>query len=79
MASLEDYDEFGNYIGADLDSDEEEIQQGDYGREAPESAARPLEGFEDEPMAGVEEGALMRIDGACSLVHIRARRNGAII
>ena len=24
MASLEDYDEFGNYIGADLESDEDE-------------------------------------------------------
>ena len=23
MASLEDYDEFGNYIGADLDSDDD--------------------------------------------------------
>ena len=29
MASFEDYDEFGNYIGGDLESDEEEeeIQQ----------------------------------------------------
>lgn len=31
MASLEDYDEFGNYIGADLDSDDEDqIPQDDY-------------------------------------------------
>ena len=31
MASFEDYDEFGNYIGADLDSDEEDgpLQQQD--------------------------------------------------
>jgi len=35
MASFEDYDEFGNYIGADLDSDDEdEIQQTDFGRSA---------------------------------------------
>ena len=66
MASLEDYDEFGNYIGADLDSDDEEdMQQTGYGREASEPTAQPLEGFEDEPMAGVEEGALMQIDGTC--------------
>lgn len=64
MASFEDYDEFGNYIGADLESDEEEMQQEPYGREASAPAAQPLEGFEDEPMTGVEEGALMQIDGA---------------
>lgn len=64
MASFEDYDEFGNYIGADLESDEEEMQQEPYGHEASAPAAQPLEGFEDEPMTGVEEGALMQIDGA---------------
>ena len=64
MASFEDYDEFGNYIGADLESDEEEMQQEPYRREASAPAAQPLEGFEDEPMTGVEEGALMQIDGA---------------
>ncbi|KAF7794353.1 hypothetical protein EIP86_005487 [Pleurotus ostreatoroseus] len=62
MASFEDYDEFGNYIGADLESDEEEMQQEPYGREASAPTAQPLEGFEDEPMTGVEEGALMQID-----------------
>lgn len=32
MASLEDNDEFGNYIGADVDSDDEEdVQQETYG------------------------------------------------
>ncbi|CCM03669.1 uncharacterized protein FIBRA_05813 [Fibroporia radiculosa] len=61
MASFEDYDEFGNYIGADLDSDDEEdvphhefIQQ--------QAQAQPLEGFDDEPMQTNEETALMEID-----------------
>jgi U5 small nuclear ribonucleoprotein component len=66
MASFEDYDEFGNYIGADLDSDDEdEIQQTDFGRsaEAPKPQAAPLEGYEDEPMPGPGENALMEIDG----------------
>ena len=64
MASLEDYDEFGNYIGADLDSDdEEEISQPTYMQEQRAQSAQPLEGFDDEPMTGVEEGALMQIDG----------------
>jgi U5 small nuclear ribonucleoprotein component len=64
MASFEDYDEFGNYIGADLDSDDEdEIQQTDFGHQ-PQAA--PLEGYDDEPMQGQEDNALMQIDGACS-------------
>ena len=62
MASLDDYDEFGNYIGADLDSDDEDVaHQDDF---APQAAtSRPLEGFDDEPMEEVAEGALMQIDG----------------
>ena len=61
MTSLEDYDEFGNYIGADVDSDDEgEVPQGDYSR--PPQAA-PLEGYDEEPAAGHEENALMEIDG----------------
>lgn len=66
MASFEDYDEFGNYIGADLDSDDEnEIQQADYGQSAPEpQQPTPLEGYEDEAMPGQEENALMEIDGS---------------
>lgn len=64
MASFEDYDEFGNYIGADLDSDdEEEISQNQFVQK-PE--APPLEGFDDEPMQGTDENALMEIDGSCS-------------
>lgn len=63
MASLEDYDEFGNYIGADLESDEEgdnllpeEFQQ------RSEAAPQPLEGFEPEAGAGADEMALMEVD-----------------
>ncbi|KDN41280.1 hypothetical protein RSAG8_07549, partial [Rhizoctonia solani AG-8 WAC10335] len=59
MASLEDYDEFGNYIGADLDSDDEDEI------DAPQTHAQPsheeptLEGFNDEP-----SNALMELDDA---------------
>ncbi|KAJ7922820.1 hypothetical protein B0H13DRAFT_2230372 [Mycena leptocephala] len=60
MASLEDYDEFGNYIGADLDSDDEEdIPQQQF---VPQPSAAPLEGYDDEPMPGTEENALMEVD-----------------
>ena len=60
MASFEDYDEFGNYIGADLDSDdEEEAPRQTFTREVPE----PLEGFDDDNMAAPEDNALMEIDG----------------
>ena len=64
MASFEDYDEFGNYIGADLESDEEEeeLQQNQF---APQPQAQPLEGFDEEPAAN-DEMALMEVDGASS-------------
>ncbi|KAJ8587787.1 Calreticulin-domain-containing protein [Rhizopogon salebrosus TDB-379] len=62
MASFEDYDEFGNYVGADLGSDEEEeeedVMQQDF-RQVPPPAT--LEGYDDEPMPAAE-GALMEID-----------------
>lgn len=63
MASFEDYDEFGNYIGADLDSDEEEdnVQQNDFTNTHVEQPA-PLAGYDDDPMDG-QSGALMEIDG----------------
>jgi 116 kDa U5 small nuclear ribonucleoprotein component len=66
MASFEDYDEFGNYIGANLDSDDEdEIQQIDFGRSAEaQPQAASLEGYDDEPMPAQEETALMEIDGS---------------
>lgn len=72
MASFDDYDEFGNYIGADLDSDDEdEIQQAGFGRAAEaEPQTVPLEGYEDELMPGHEENALMEIDGSCLVLFI---------
>ncbi|OJA11333.1 hypothetical protein AZE42_10516 [Rhizopogon vesiculosus] len=62
MASFEDYDEFGNYIGADLGSDEEEeeVMQQDF-RQVPQQQPAALEGYDDEPMLATE-GALMEID-----------------
>lgn len=69
MASLDDYDEFGNYIGADLASDDEDDdQQHSYsGPSQPQpQASRPLEGFDDEDEQMADEpapGALMEIDG----------------
>lgn len=65
MASLEDYDEFGNYIGADLDSDEEdeELDQKQFVPQ-PSGAAAQLEGFDDEPMQEPNNNmALMEVDG----------------
>ncbi|TBU50013.1 Calreticulin family-domain-containing protein [Dichomitus squalens] len=58
MASFEDYDEFGNYIGADLESDEEEEEQNQF---VPQPQVQPLEGFEEEP-AAIDEMALMEVD-----------------
>ena len=71
MASLDDYDEFGNYIGADLGSDDEDDghhQQFSYpGPSQPQpQTSRPLEGFDDEDEQMADEpgpGALMEIDG----------------
>jgi 116 kDa U5 small nuclear ribonucleoprotein component len=65
MASFEDYDEFGNYIGADLDSDDdEEVSHNAYAHQQRTPPVQPLEGFdEDQPMTGVEDGALMQVDG----------------
>ncbi|KAK7465300.1 hypothetical protein VKT23_005279 [Stygiomarasmius scandens] len=67
MASLDDYDEFGNYIGADLDSDDEDEMPQNPFMSAPSGAgAEPtrLEGYddEDEPMPAQEENALMEVD-----------------
>ncbi|KAG9083973.1 U5 small nuclear ribonucleoprotein component, partial [Ceratobasidium sp. 392] len=64
MASLEDYDEFGNYIGADLDSDDDdELDAPQYPESThathAEPAHAPLEGFDDEPRM-----ALMEVDDA---------------
>ena len=72
MASFEDYDEFGNYIGADLDSDDgEEIPQNAYTQLQREPSVQPLEGFdEDEPMTGADEGALMQVDGMSQYLRV---------
>ena len=62
MASLEDYDEFGNYIGGDLESDEDEdnLLQEEF-LQRPQVQQQPLEGFEQE--AGPNDMALMEVDG----------------
>ncbi|KAJ2917822.1 hypothetical protein MD484_g2581, partial [Candolleomyces efflorescens] len=64
MASFEDYDEFGNYIGAGLDSDdeEEEVPQNQFLRQTGPTQAAPLEGYEDETMREVEEEGAMDVD-----------------
>ena len=65
MASFEDYDEFGNYIGADLESDEEEeeLQQSQF---VSQPEVQPLEGFDDEAVQQ-DNMALMEIDDGTSL------------
>ncbi|KAF8433490.1 Calreticulin family-domain-containing protein [Boletus edulis BED1] len=64
MASFEDYDEFGNYIGADLGSEDEEEETMDTGfGDAPRHEPAPaLEGYEEEPMQTEETGALMEVE-----------------
>ena len=61
MASFEDYDEFGNYIGADLDSDDEDNIPGNQFQDEP--VTRPLEGYEDVKMQEADDMALMEVDG----------------
>jgi U5 small nuclear ribonucleoprotein component len=65
MASFEDYDEFGNYIGADIDSDDEP----DFSHEEVPAAhapqQQPLEGYDEGPTDAGQEMALMEVDGAC--------------
>lgn len=65
MASLEDYDEFGNYIGADIDSDEDDgMQQDTFAASTsiggPSHA--PLEGFDEERPPEADSMALMEVD-----------------
>ncbi|KAF8665379.1 hypothetical protein AX16_000398 [Volvariella volvacea WC 439] len=65
MASFEDYDEFGNYIGADLDSDEEdELPQRQEFLRQPEPA--PLEGFDSHARPSGEPD-LMEVDDEPSI------------
>ncbi|KAL0951768.1 hypothetical protein HGRIS_008440 [Hohenbuehelia grisea] len=63
MSSLDDYDEFGNYIGADLDSDDEDDAPQNEFLQQPPQAAAPLEGYdEDDPMQASDQNALMEVD-----------------
>ncbi|KAG7452130.1 Calreticulin-domain-containing protein [Guyanagaster necrorhizus] len=63
MSSLDDYDEFGNYIGADLDSDDEGDVSQIPSYAQPSGSAAPLEGYdEDVPMPGPDDNALMEIN-----------------
>ena len=72
MASFEDYDEFGNYIGADIDSDDEP----DFSRDeipaahAPEQ--QPLEGYDDGQTNAGPGTALMEVDGGCYFYQMHA-------
>jgi hypothetical protein len=65
MASFDDYDEFGNYIGAALDSDDEEQGfQGDFVPGKPQLAedvqpVHSLEGYEEQ----LDGREVMEIDG----------------
>ena len=69
MASFEDYDEFGNYIGADLGSeDEEEAMDTGFGTAPRHETAPALEGYGEEPMQTEEAGALMEVEGKYILV-----------
>lgn len=82
MASFEDYDEFGNYIGADLDSDDEDEQPQNRFQSQQEvpSAPAPLHGFdEDTSMQEAEDNALMEIDGRLVLLLIPRRRTWLIL
>lgn len=57
MASFAEYDEFGNYIGPDIDSDEDEEMDADVPQQ-------PLEGFDEDEDNQQEEDnsmALMQI------------------
>jgi U5 small nuclear ribonucleoprotein component len=63
MASFEDYDEFGNYIGADIDSEEEPDVPHDDTTTARMSQQQPLEGYDAEPASAGPRMALMEVDG----------------
>lgn len=62
MASFEDYDEFGNYIGADIDSDDEP----DFSQEEVPAAhapqQQPLDGYDEGPTDAGPATALMEVD-----------------
>jgi 116 kDa U5 small nuclear ribonucleoprotein component len=60
MASFAEYDEFGNYIGPDIDSDDDEEMEAV--QEEQQQQQQPLEGFdEDEDEEPANDRALMQI------------------
>lgn len=65
MASFDDYDEFGNYIGADLDSDDEDEPQNRFVQQQQNvsGSAAPLEGFDEDERMQEDEDAAMEVDG----------------
>ncbi|KAL1663652.1 P-loop containing nucleoside triphosphate hydrolase protein [Schizophyllum commune] len=62
MSSFDDYDEFGNYIGGDLDSDDEDEVMQEQQQQPSTAAPAPLEGYEDDAMDQDDSGALMQVD-----------------
>ncbi|TRM61561.1 P-loop containing nucleoside triphosphate hydrolase protein [Schizophyllum amplum] len=64
MSSFDDYDEFGNYIGADLDSDDEDevMQEQQFGQQPTAAGPAPLEGYDEDLMEQDDSGALMQVD-----------------
>jgi U5 small nuclear ribonucleoprotein component len=65
MASFEDYDEFGNYIGADIDLDDEPDFSHEELPAAHASQQQPLQGYDEGPTDAGPGTALMEVDGAC--------------
>ena len=65
MASFEDYDEFGNYIGADIDSDDEPDFSHEETTAAHAPQQQPLEGYDDGATNAGPGMALMEVDGGC--------------
>lgn len=61
MNSLDDYDEFGNYIGAALSDEEEEELQQDNGFGAP-AAGVTIEDDQEEILEGYNDDAGMDVD-----------------
>lgn len=64
------YDEFGNYIGPDLEDEDEDLEL----EQEEEEEEQEIRGFEtasptaqEEPTEPVNEGALMQVDGKCPM------------
>ncbi len=57
---MDDYDEFGNYIGADLDSDASEVESEVDEDQAREEAVETLRAYDEDPE---EPAGGMEVDG----------------